>query len=404
MTTPLINLLLLVLWPLLLWPAVRLTGKARIWIVTVAGLGALAAGYEIWATFVWAPNVVAPIRFDINLISLALAAAYASAVPVLSIARWRKTAALLCLVVVTVVGVMVYVDGAARREAARLTVVFREQNALLFAAKFRDRATFDAYFGTADGGSAPNPAGHWQAAEQSNFSRLIVNPAGQSWLFYRCGDTECHFGPEELKSQPSDNGPTTWATLPDMQGDGRQSLRVTRESPDRLNVQIDGNLIRFVKAPPPIDPSPAPEMLDDLGPFSALECEGQHAKVRQVWLWRDGATLYSVGNFATKLAGVRADFLSPMVMGTAEGSDDGWVFKWSKDRKYWKAIIALAGDSATLMLFRDGRAVADQVLSPGAVIRDEAVELAPRTTAADWAHWFDTVLVGHFAAGDLPPC
>ena len=393
---------LLFLWPLLLWPAVRLTGLARIWIAVVAGLGALAAGYVFLSIFVWWPT--AAIRLDILAIGLALWVAYASAASVLFVVRWRKTAALLALAAAILGGVMTFEWMSVSHESSRLSAVFREQNALLFAAKFRDRATYDAYFGAPDGGLAPYPTGHWQVAEQSNFSRLIINAEGRAWLFYRCGDTECHFGSEGSTLARSDGDPDKWAAVLEKRGVSQRSIEVTVDSPDRLNVEIDGRAVPFVEAPPPIDPSPAAETLAYLGPFSASECAGRFTNIDQIWVWRDGDTLHGVGVFATKLTGARADFMTPRVMGAGRRSGDGWEFAWSRDERAWSATLNLAGDSVALLLVRDSQVVVNQTLSPGAAFRDEVIELAPRTTAEEWAHWFDTVLVGHFAAGDLPPC
>lgn len=44
------------------------------------------------------------------------------------------------------------------------------------------------------------------------------------------------------------------------------------------------------------------------------------------------------------------------------------------------------------------------MLKGGGVFDDERIELAPLTTGADWRHWFDTVLVGHFVSGYVPAC
>ena len=40
----------------------------------------------------------------------------------------------------------------------------------------------------------------------------------------------------------------------------------------------------------------------------------------------------------------------------------------------------------------------------GMSFRDEAIALAPLTSKADWDHWFEIMLVGHFSAADIPAC
>ncbi|MEE9158668.1 MAG: hypothetical protein V3U60_09825, partial [Gammaproteobacteria bacterium] len=64
-------------------------------------------------------------------------------------------------------------------------------------------------------------------------------------------------------------------------------------------------------------------------------------------------------------------------------------------------------DDAILTLDQDGRDLEDAdraVLKGGGVFYDERIELAPLTSGADWRHWFDTVLVGHFIAGYVSAC
>ena len=43
-----------------------------------------------------------------------------------------------------------------------------------------------------------------------------------------------------------------------------------------------------------------------------------------------------------------------------------------------------------------------QRLTPGAICRDDAIELASRRSAADWQHWMDTLIDSHFSSGDIP--
>ena len=73
------------------------------------------------------------------------------------------------------------------------------------------------------------------------------------------------------------------------------------------------------------------------------------------------------------------------------------------------AGLSLGGEmamwlGAMLTLERNGELAASATLARDAVFRDEAIELAPLTSKADWDHWFDIVLVGHFSSGDIPAC
>ena len=91
-------------------------------------------------------------------------------------------------------------------------------------------------------------------------------------------------------------------------------------------------------------------------------------------------------------------------MGDAVMDGERWSFAWSRDGRSGTASIALTGADAQLALTLDGRPEERAVLTRQAVFRDEAIELAPLTTKADWDHWFDIVLVGHFSSGDVPAC
>jgi hypothetical protein len=395
---------LLVLWLPLLWPAARLAGWRRIWIAAVALLGALAALYELWATFVWLPRVVAPIRLDIPLISIALSLLYASALLVLFRARWTKLAAVLCLVLIAAGGVMTYAWISIGYESKRLTEVFRERDRLLFTAKFRDLDTYASYFGTLDARPTPHPVGHWQAEGGSRFSRLIVNPLGQAWLFYRCDLTECHYGPTGSALQRVSDGSAGWDFELETRGLGAIALRIEQEGPDRLRLRAQDRWTGFVRSVPPIDPDPPRRSLIYLGTFSDLECHGQHARVRQIWLWQEDARLYAVGLFSTQLAGRRADFVSPVFMGEANRANDAWTFEWRSQDRDWRARVSRVERGISLALTRTGQGDVDATLLPGRIFRDEVIELAATTTGDDWRAWFETVLVGHFSRADIPAC
>jgi hypothetical protein len=395
---------LLVLWLPLLWPAVRLSGWPRRWIVVVIFLGAAAALYEAWAVFIWHPQVVAPIRLDIPLISLALSFLYASALLALFAANWRRFAAALCLALFAAAGAMTYVWVSASLESKHLREVFRLRDKLLFEAKFRDPETYGSYFGDFDRGPAAHPVGHWEADRSSRFSRLIVNSQGQAWLFYRCEATECHYGPDGTTLQPAANGVAGWQVALERRALGKIDLRIEEDGPNRLRLGIRDQWIDFVRSAPPIKPDPPRDTLAYLGSFVDVACHRQHAWVRQLWLWRDGSRLYAIGIFTPKPAGLRADYVSPVLLGAAEQSDDAWTYRWQQHGREWEARVSLSHGDVSLALKQMGRDDIDTVLSPGRVFRDEVIELAARDSGAGWAVWFETVLVGHFTAGDIPAC
>lgn len=394
---------LLVIWVPLLWPALQLYGWKRKWLLVVAGIGFLAAASEIWQSFL-PPNAI---RIDALLFSALLTLLYATAAGVLYSARRRGAAALLGLVVLLVGGGLAYQWAMAGREARRLTATLDARNALLFHAKFRDRATYERAFGPFPPDSVTRPSGHWRAQGKSSFTRLIINGKGRTWLFYRCGGTECAFGPSGAglkRSVDALNGEIAWRTILRPRMGDALSMRILRDGTDGLVVDARGQTIHFVKAPPPINPKPLPRSLDFVGSFADAACQGAHARVRQVWLWRTPSRLYGVGVFQTLLAGQRAQFVRPAVMGKGRKDGNTWVFDWQREGRNESATIALTGGAVSLKLSRDGGKPETATLPRRAIFRDEAIDFAPLTTGADWQHWFETVLTGSFFSADIPAC
>jgi hypothetical protein len=390
---------LLVLWMPLLWPMLRLKRGPRISLAAVVAAGLGAALYEIWMTL----GAAAEIRFDILLIGIALLGLYGLATVVLFVAGWRRAAAALGLVVLLIGGSATYEWVLLGRESQRLTEVFHARNALLFEAGFRDRETYERRFGPFPGTAGSHPTGHWLADGPSRFSRLIINGEGRVWLFYRCGETECAYGPGGSDLERSAPAPRWRATLAPRAG-GPLDVTIAREDGDRLTLRTSAGSTVFAEAPPPIDPAPARQSLVLLGSFARVTCQGQHAKVRQVWLWREEARLYAVGIFATLVAGRRAGFVQPVLLGEGARAGEAWTFEWARNGRSWTATIAPNGPETIVTLARDGQEPERAVLEAAAVFRDEAIDLAPLTAKADWDHWFDIVLTGHFSSGDIPAC
>jgi hypothetical protein len=399
---------LLVIWVLLLWPTFRLAGGARYWLLLVIAAGVAALSHEIRMYF-WSS---ANIRLDILLISPALLFFYGSAAALLYFKCWWKSAALLAAILVGIGGGMSYKWLEVSRESARLGEVIEETDRLLFAAKFRDAETYERYFGPFAGASGGRPVGHWQIDEQSYFTRLIVNAEGRVWLFFLCReDTECESGVAGPDLQVSDDNPRQWAASLKPRVGLPFDIEITQSDSATLSVEVRDQSLRFVKAPPPVDPAPAAQSLTFLGSFSDAECLREHAKIRQVWLWREGQRLYGVGIFSTLVAGRQAGYVRPLVIGVGARQGDGWRFAWQQDGRSGTALVALRDGDAILTLDQDldqnGRDLEDAdrlVLNAGGIFSDERIELAPLTNGADWRHWFDNVFTGHFSSGFVPAC
>lgn len=392
---------LLVLWLPLLWPAIRVTGLARAWLLFVVGAGISADLYETWTWF----GRTGGVSFHALLVGPVLLCLYVGAVAVLWWQQWRRVAVVLGLLLVLVGGVMTHLWVSAGREGARLTEVFHAGNAMLFEAKFRGEDGYRAYFGLDEAGTDSFPAGHWLAQDGSHFTRLIVNPAGRAWLFFRCGETECHHGPGEQGLQPAAGAAwKAWQGALTPRVGNPVPVQIIQENSERLSVEVKGLQLAFVAAPPPIVTAPAQQSIEFLGAFSALVCRERHSVLRQVWLWREEGRLYAIALAASVAAGRRADFLTPHVLGEGTRNGDAWSFNWQHNGQTWQASVALAGAEADFTLRIGEREPETVRLASGAIIEDEVIELAPLTTKADWHNWFATVLTGHFSSGPVPDC
>ncbi|NNE25121.1 MAG: DMT family transporter [Rhizobiales bacterium] len=395
---------LLVAWVFLLWPAFRLKGAPRVWLLIVIAAGITALVYETYM-YLWS---FANIRLDILLISMALGCLYGSAVLVLLFGHWFNSATLLAAVLVVIGGGMSYKWIEVSRESTRLGEVFEETNRLLFKAKFGSAEVYQNYFGPFDGAGDRYPVGHWQLDGQSHYTRLIINAEGRAWLFYQCQiDAECHSGPGGSGLRRIADQPAQWRASLKPQAGLAFDIKITRTEAGTLALEVRDHNLVFAKAPPPVDPAPAAQSMRFIGPFAHLECSGAHATVRQVWLWEDGARRHAIGIFSSLVAGRYSLHVPVIVMGEATRQAEGWRFSWQRRGRSGTASMEHTANDAILTLDIDGRDVEDAdklMLKSGGFFNDERIELAPLTNAADWQHWFDNVLTGHFVSGDVPVC
>lgn len=396
---------LLGVWILFVAPACAAPGGARRQARVAAGLGLAGALYEGWMTFVWGPTVVGPIRIDIFLVFALLAVVYLLASARIHGAGWRRTGLVAGLVTVAACVTMAASVAQTGRDMARLDAARAEGNRLLFEAKFANAAAYEGYFGVspaADAGAGV-PVGHWEPAEPGPFTRLVVGGDGRVHYFFGCGDSECQFGPGVPLESRGDGfvAQLVW------RGVGERELELAELRADVLTLRVDGTPHSVHRVPPPLLGLVREEHLVYLGAFSSTEPLRQHARVAQLWLWRGERRLYAVGVFRILVAGRSADFVRPRVLGVGIPEGDGWRFAWSEDDGPAEAIVRLlpADEGVAVEVSRLGARTPwpARALSPGAIFHDEVVELAPRSSGADWQHWFDNLLVAHFTTASIPP-
>ena len=390
---------LLVIWLLFVAPAVAPSHRARGWSRAAAGLGLAAALWESVMAFVWGP---AAIRIDIFVLFALLAAVYLLASRSLVRTSWRRTGltagGLTLVAALAFGGAMAQIGG----EMARNRELHEEGNRLLFAAKFADQAAYDAYFGATTEATGGVPAGHWTGEGAWAFTRLVVGGDDRAYLFVRCGDTEteCLFGPG-APLEPRGDG---FAAELVWRGVGQRALELDAAEGDTLAMRLDGKPYRLRRTPPPLLGLPRGERLTYLGAFSGTDPIRQHVRVAQLWLWRGDEGLFAVGIFSILLPGRHEEFVSPIVLGRGIPEGDAWRFTWTHWEETGEAIVRLGAQDVVVELTRLGRRDPwpPLRLTPRAIFRDEAIELASRRSAADWQHWMDTVLHAHFSSGDIP--
>jgi len=391
---------LLALWIPLLIPVWRLKGGARIWALLAIAAAVAATASEIRIMF-WAPSAI---RVDIFVWVFVLGGLYAVAVLSLYYAHWRRTATAFGLALSAIGAGMAYEWYSIGVESARLSEVFRQRDILLFDAKFQNKEVYERYFGPLTSPDVNHPVGHWEAREGSHYSRLIINAEGRVWLFYRCGKTECHFGPEGAGPKAAGDGPESWTATATKRGVGQRDLVIARQGTDQIGVRIGKKDVRFIKADPPISSRSVGGSLTNLGAYSSTECTRKHVRIHHLWLWREGPRLFATGVFFTFLPGRRADFVALELLGEGTGDGNRWQFTWQRAGQARSASVELLGDSVAVEFKRGNLAEERSVLERKAIFQDEVLQLAPLSTAQDWMTWFRTVLTGHFMSGDVPAC
>ena len=393
---------LLGLWLPLLWPAWRMEGrwaKGWMWLVILAGV--LASLNEVRQWF----GPPSAIRLDIPFISFALVLIYTAAIAVLFWRGWRRLAILLGFILAVIAGAMVYEWIRVGREAERYEALFIERDKLLFEAKFSSDERYQDYFGPLGDNGDAHPSGHWSVIDNTRYTRLIINDAGQAWLFFRCRHNECQLHAPNANRLHGGGDARNWAAVFAARHLAPRTAVIQQETTDRLAVTIKGEgSFTAVKSPPPITQDQTPKTIKFLGRFAAFECAVNRIRFRQLWLWQSGEELLGVGIFATPRPGRRVETLLPIVLGAGVARQGAWFFQWDRNGLFGKAEVVHDGSAIVLTLQDRNRDQETIRLLPEPEVRDEVVELAPLTNEKDWHHWFEVVLLGHYASGDMPSC
>ncbi len=395
-------LVLLGLWPPLLWPALRAKGALRLWLWVVVGLGLMACLYE---TRFWFGSAEA-IRIDILFGAPVLAGVHAVTALLLFAANWRRFALAYASALLVLLGGAVHLWHAEEREQAR----FLEGLVLVAQGGFRSPEVHDEHYGPFAPAPEGLPAGHWLSDGDSLATRLIINAEGRVWLFRRLRDAETLDFVSAVGLRRAEGGDgTTWIgeltearptiSLPP------RPVTVMRLGKTQLTLTFRDRPVAFAKAPPPIDPAPRTESLSYLGSFGHVDCGPRRVEIVQLWLWRDQDGLYAVGTARRFAKGQPLRSARLMVLGAGAAEGDAWDFAWDGGRGASRARLAIEGGQLDLVLKEGSWPERRLRLQRGeAPLRGDMIDLAPRSDAEAWAHWFDRVPRGNRLSGEIPDC
>ncbi len=395
-------LALLGLWPPLLWPALRARGWLRVWLLVTSALGALATLHEARLWFASGE----PIRVDILAIAPLLGGLYGGAAVLLFRARWRRFAAVYGAALVLLWAGAAVLWQAEEREQAR----FLEGLVLVAKGGFRSPQVYEDHYGPFAPAPEGLPAGHWLSDGDPLATRLIINAEGRVWLFRRLRDAETlDFVSATVLRRAEGGDGRTWAgaltearrttSLPP------RPVTVTRRGATQLTLTFRDRPVAFAKAPPPIDPAPRAENLRYLGSFGHVDCGPRRVEVVQLWLWRDRDGLYAVGAARPFARGQPLRSARLMVLGAGAPEGEAWVFTWEGVRGASRARLTMDDEQADLVLKEGSRPERRLRLRRGdGPLGGDMIDLAPRSDAAAWVHWFDRVPRGNRLAGAMPDC
>lgn len=395
-------LILLGFWLPLLWPALRAKSALRIWLRVVVCLGLAACLYEAQMWF----GSAEAIRIDIIFGAPVLAGIHAVTALLLFAAGWRRLALAYGAAFLVLLGGAAVLWQAEKREQAR----FREGLVLVAQGGFRGPQVYEDHYGPFAPAPEGLPAGHWLSDGDPLATRLIINGEGRVWLFRRLRDAETLDFVSAAGLRRAEGGDrTTWTGeltearptifLPP------RPVTVKRLGATQLTLTFRDRPVAFAKAPPPIDPAPRTERLSYLGSFGHIDCGPRRVEVVQLWLWRDQDGLYAVGAARPFAKGQPLRFARLMVLGAGAAEDDSWVFAWEGVRGASRARLTLDDGRLDLVLKQGSRPERRLRLRRGeGPLGGDMIDLAPRSAAEAWRHWFDRVPRGNRLSGELPDC
>jgi len=370
--------------------------------VVTAAFGALVSLHEARLWF----GSGEPIRVDILLIAPLLCGLYGGAALLLFRARWRRFATLFGVALALLWVGAAILWHAEEREQAR----YLEGLVLVAQGGFRSPQVYDEHYGPFAPAPEGLPAGHWLSDGDPLATRLIINAEGRVWLFRRLRDAETldFVSATNLRRAEGGDG-TTWAgalteARPTIHVPPRP-VSVTRLGVTQLTLTFQDRPVAFAKAPPPIDPAPESDKLGYLGSFGRVDCGPRRAELVQLWLWQDRDRLYAVGIARPFAKGQPLRFARPMVLGAGIAEGDAWVFAWEGVRGASQARLTLEDGQLDLVL-KEGRWPERRLrLQRGdGPLGGDMIDLAPRSDAEAWAHWFDRVTRSNRLAGEVPEC
>lgn len=355
----------------------------------------LLCGYDLYLDFVWSRHVVAPIRVDLLLtIPLAIAVSIGAAVWAL---RQRAIAPAIAAVMLFAVSLPPLALVARQTWSANRDMVrMRARPTMIFDAQFRNRASFETFFGSI-GHGADARSGHFVSPDRAGrLSRAVVNDRGHLWLWTRCSYTEAECVAWEADLGPS-LAPGTFEARAEF--GPRQALAVSAWTHDRLTLTLPpGREETLVRAAVTYrESTPRPAQVVFRGTFAGERVDGEYVELNQMWLWEAGNRWLAYSTRQTARCGSTNDFVFPSPNEGHRIGDEIFFERLGDPHAIESFHIHAPGEGDDRLdgeIVYGGRPLHSLALRRQSILRAPIYEIAPVADLDGTIAWLQTVSMG----------
>jgi hypothetical protein len=286
----------------------------------------------------------------------------------------------------------------AARHTAEVSSLLDQKRTLLFDARFRDAGSFRQAFGDVTF-SADGVAGHYEpGTRQWWFSRLVVNNAGEAWVY-------CHYnGTELLFGRGKQSGPGVFEIRQEITEQTNvlkvwrsgSEWRATLQSPRGPDPRVNNVALRRTTPRFSGIPASAGDILGS-GVYSNIQPVGtQHTRLIHVWLWYGDSEIWGCYVRTIQVHNSVARFIHPVRFSGNLRKTGSGALEFSAKAGNDDLDGLLDSGKLRLRVGYRGSPLEVATLEPQAVIDDEIFSLAPSWSRKAQDEWFRAVLTGTF--------